>query len=182
MTSETTRFPISPLIRLTLLLLYLALTLPLPFLAAWTQAPLPPWGLAAGLGVGAILLYGALGEQVQVNAAGIRVSYPGWISWLWRRNWSLDWSEIESLKPRRTGQGGMVYYCQTRSGQAYLLPMRMAGFGRFVALVQTHTGIDTSEVYPLAQPWMYLILLLVTFLLLLVDGWTLWTVSTLPNL
>jgi hypothetical protein len=76
----------------------------------------------------------------------------------------------------------MVYYCQTRSGQAYLLPMRMAGFGRFVALVQTHTGIDTSEVYPLAQPWMYLILLLVTFLLLLVDGWTLWTVSTLPNL
>ena len=50
--------------------------------------------------------------------------------------------------------------------------MRIAGFARLVNLVQAKTGIDTSNVYPLAQPWMYMILLGLSLLLLLVDGWT----------
>jgi hypothetical protein len=54
--------------------------------------------------------------------------------------------------------------------------MRVVGFARLVQLVETYTGIDTTDIRPLAQPWMYLILLGLTLLLLLVDGWTIWTV------
>jgi hypothetical protein len=78
-----------------------------------------------------------------------------------------------------TGQGGLVYYFLSKTGQAYLLPMRVAGFGRLVALVQAKTGIDTRDVRPLSQPWMYLILLGCTVLLLAIDAWTIWTASTL---
>jgi hypothetical protein len=54
----------------------------------------------------------------------------------------------------------------------------VVGFARLVKLVEAHTGIDTTDVRPLAQPWMYLILLGFTLLLLLVDGWTIWTALT----
>jgi hypothetical protein len=160
---------------LTLLLLYGALTLPLPFLAEVTGAPIPTSWLWLGIGLGALALYAALTEQVLVNHQGIQVTYPQWVPRFFRQRWSLPWSEITALKPRSTGQGGIVYYFLSQSGQGYLLPMRVAGFARLVDRVQAQTGIDTRDVRPLSQPWMYLILLAFTLLLWLVDGWTIWT-------
>jgi hypothetical protein len=173
-TSEWT-FRISPLIRLTLLLFYSALTLPLPFLAEVTQAPVSPSILGIGLILGAVLLYAALTERVVLTEQAIALTYPRWVPGLFRRRWSLDWSEVQALKPRTTGQGGLVYYLLSRSGAAFLLPMRVAGFGQLVRSVEAKTGIDTTDVRPLAQPWMYLILLGLTLLLLLVDGWAIAT-------
>lgn len=172
-------FRISPLIRLTLLLFYVALTVPLPFLADVTQAPVPPGALAIGLGLGAIALYAALSERVILTETGIQVAYPRWVPDLLRKGWSLHWADITALKPRSTGQGGLVYYFLTKAGEAKLLPMRVAGFARLVALVQAKTGIDTTDVRPLSQPWMYLILLGLTLLLLLIDIWTIWTAFTI---
>lgn len=164
-------FRISPLICLTLLSLYVALTLPLPFLARVTAAPISPALLGVALVLGGVILLGALSEQVILDERGIQVAYPAWARLIWRRGWSLAWSEIHSLKPRSTGQGGLVYYFLTQAGdQAYLLPMRVAGFGALVAEVQARTEIDTRDVKPLAQPWMYLILLGLTLLLLLIDA------------
>jgi hypothetical protein len=181
---EIDRFRLSPLIRLTLLLLYAALLLPLPFLAAVTQAPVPPWLLTAGAVLGAIALYGALSEQVVLTEAGIWVRYPGWINWLWRRGWQLTWDDIAALKPRSTGQGGLVYYFVSKNDhdQAYLLPMRVAGFARLVRQVEQRTGIDTQDVKPLSQPWMYLILLGFSLLLLLTDAWTITTAISLGQI
>ena len=74
---------------------------------------------------------------------------------------------------RTTGQGGLVYYFITvERDRAYLLPMRIAGFAKMVGIVADKTGIDTTDVRPLAQPWMYLILFILTIILLLIDAWT----------
>lgn len=172
-------FHISPLIRITLLCLYLALTLPLPFLAQASSAPVPPVLLWVGIGLGAVALYGALSERVIVDEEKIQVAYPSWLPKFFRKGWSLPWGDVKDLKMRTTGQGGLVYYFISKSSQkAYLLPMRVVGFARLVKLVETHTGIDTTDVRPLAQPWMYLILLGFTLLLFLADGWTIWTALT----
>ena len=171
-------FRISPLIRITLLLLYLALTIPLPFLAQATSAPVPPDLLWLGIGLGFLALYCALSERVILDEDGIKVTYPRWVPGFFRKGWVLPWAEIENLKLRTTGQGGLVYYFVSTSGKAYLLPMRVVGFSRLVELVQAKTGIDTTDVRPLAQPWMYLILLGFTTLLLLIDTWTISTALT----
>ncbi len=170
--SETFIFRISPLIKLTLLSLYIALTLPLPFLSQATNAPVSPVILVVGLTLGAIALYAALTERVIINDKGIQVSYPVWVPDLFRKGWYLPWSEIRALKPRTTGQGGLVYYFLNNSGEGYLLPMRVVGFAKLVRIVEAKTGIDTTDVRPLSQPWMYLILFGCTILLLLVDAWT----------
>jgi hypothetical protein len=166
-------FYLSPLIRLTLLSLYAALTLPLPFLATATAAPIASSWLWLGLALGAIALYGALSQRVILDSQGIQVNYPRWV--LFGGRWQLPWSEVVALQPRTTGQGGLVYYLVSQSGQGYLLPMRVAGFARLAARVQAETGLDTIDIKPLSQPWMYWVLLLFTGMLLLVDVWTIGT-------
>jgi hypothetical protein len=123
--------------------------------------------------LGAIALSGALSQRVVLNSQSIQVTYPRWV--LFGQNWQLRWSEVVALQPRTTGQGGLVYYLISQSGQAYLLPMRVAGFARLAQRIQAETGLDTIDVKPLSQPWMYWILLLLTGLLLLVDAWTIGT-------
>lgn len=172
---EPALFRLSPLIRITLLSLYVALTIPLPFLSEVTKAPVPPAALWVAIAIGAVGLYGVLCERVIVSEEGIQVTYPNWFPRLFRKGWSLPWTEVKALKPRSTGQGGLVYYFLSHSGEGYLLPMRVAGFGKLVGLVELKTGIDTRDVRPLSQPWMYLILLGCTLLLLLVDAWTIIT-------
>lgn len=173
--SSSSIFRLSPLIRITLLSLYVALTVPLPFLAQVTSAPISPALLWVGIGIGAIALYAVLSERVILDDRAISVTYPNWVPQFFRKGWSLDWANIKALKPRTTGQGGLVYYFLGTDGKGYLLPMRVAGFAELVRQVQAKTGIDTTDVRPLAQPWMYLILFGFTLLLLLVDGWTIFT-------
>jgi len=146
-----------------------------------TKAPVPPSALWAAIVVGAVGLYGVLCERVIVTEEGIQVTYPNWFPRLFRKGWSLPWTEVKALKPRSTGQGGLVYYFLSHSGEGYLLPMRVAGFGKLVGLVEAKTGIDTRDVRPLSQPWMYLILLFCTLLLLLVDAWTIVTAISLKT-
>ncbi|BAU13511.1 hypothetical protein LEP3755_40510 [Leptolyngbya sp. NIES-3755] len=176
----TDTFRISPLIRITLLSLYIALTTPLPFLAEATDAPVPSRWLWVGIAIGFVILFGALSERVIVDDQGIQVTYPAWVPF--RKGWQLPWSEVKALKPRSTGQGGLVYYFLSESGEGYLLPMRVVGFARLVDRVQKQTGIDTTDVKPLSQPWMYLILLGFTVLLLLIDAWTVSTAIELGKI
>ena len=165
-------FKISPLIQLTLTSLYIALVIPLPFLAAVTAAPVSPTLLWVAFVVGGIALYSGLSERVLVDSEGIAVTYPQWVQALGRKGWCLQWADITALKPRSTGQGGIVYYFLNQAqDKAYLLPMRVVGFAKLVRYVQAKTNIDTRDVRPLAQPWMYVILLGLTALLLLVDIW-----------
>ncbi|MEO0870072.1 MAG: hypothetical protein AAFY17_16905, partial [Cyanobacteria bacterium J06642_11] len=167
------RFRISPLIKVTLLSFYVALLGPLPFLAQATEAPISPRVLVVLAMLGAALLGAGLSEQVHTDDQGITMVSP--LPW---RGWSLAWSDIKALKPRSTGQNGTVYYFITEAAdRAYLLPMRVVGFARLVRTVEANTGIDTQDVKPLAQPWMYLFLLVMTGFLLLMDSWTIWTAT-----
>lgn len=175
-------FRISPLIRITLLCLYAALTAPLPFLSQVTAAPISPTLLFVGICLGAVALFAVLSERVILDEQAIQVTYPQWVPRFFRQGWSLPWADVKELKPRTTGQGGLVYYFVNHEGEAFLLPMRIAGFAKLVRQVQAKTGIDTTDVYPLAQPWMYLILLGFTLLLLLVDAWTIQTAISMGKL
>jgi hypothetical protein len=150
--SWSDQFPTSPLVRITLLALYGALMAPLPVLAKASQSPVSPTLLWLGIALGALGLYAALAQRVYTSDWGIEVRYPKWIRWLFRGGWALGWDRIVALKPRSTGQGGIVYYFVTQQQEAYLLPMRIAGFSRLVRQVEAQTGIDTQDVKPLAQP------------------------------
>jgi hypothetical protein len=180
-------FKISPLVRIALWSLYISLMLPLPFLARLNGGIEPLIGFQnsviwLGIAVlsGGILLQMILSEQVHLSEVGIAVHYPGWVPGPLRRDWSLAWSDIVDFKARSTGQGGLVYYLVSQNRSGFLLPMRIVGFSRMLRLIEIKTGIDTQDVKPLAQPWMYATLLGVSGLLAISDLWIIHRALTLP--
>ena len=167
-------YRLSPVVKITLVNLYLALTVPLPILAQVNQQQrLLNIALSIGLVLGLVALWGALSEQVLLDSQKIQVRYSTWVPTFFRSGWQLAWSDITALKCRSTGQGGLVYYFVTAAGdQAYLLPMRVAGFNRLTQDVSAQTGLDTRDVRPLSQPWMYFLLFLFTLILWAVEAGT----------
>ena len=143
----------APLIRFTLLTLYLALAAPLPWLAPPGLQPVLWLALATGLA----LVWAATSEQVELSSSGMRVGHPAWCSWLLRRGWQLPWPAIEAITPVATSQGGRVFY--VRSGdRAYLLPQRIARFEAFLHRFSQETGLDTGGIGRISPPWTYQLL------------------------
>lgn len=167
---------ISPLIRVTLWLFYFALVTPLPVLAHINHVgAITLSSLYVGISLGTIALAAALSEQVHLTQAGMGIDYPNWVPTWFRQGWFLAWQDITAIKPRSTSQGGLVYYLITPSGSAQLLPMRVAGFAQMTRTIEAQTGLKMVTVKPLAQVWMYGILLGFSLLLALIDIWILWT-------
>lgn len=165
-------YPMAPLIRFTLISLYLALVLPLPVLA---PAELQPW-LWAALPLGLAVVLALVSEQVELSGDGIRVGHPDWCAWLLRRGWQLNWDQITDLTPVATSQGGRVFYVRTADRSAYLLPQRVQAFEDFLNRFSQHTGLSTSSIGRISPPWTYQLLAVLCALLLageLITGWLL---------
>ena len=152
----------APLIRFTMISLYLALVLPLPVLA---PAELQGW-LWAALPLGLVLILALVSEQVELSNDGIRVGHPAWCSWLLRRGWELPWDAITGLTPVATSQGERVFYVRTKEGSAYLLPQRVQAFDDFLSRFSQHTGLNTSSIGRISPPWTYQLLAMLCSLFL----------------
>jgi len=165
---ESRAYPMAPLIRFTLLALYLALVLPLPLLAPAGLRPV----LLAAVPLGLVLVVALTSERVELDERELRVGHPSWCSWWLRRGWALPRESIAALTPVATSQGGRVFYVRTRASgpepaPAWLLPQRVAGFEDFLARFSAHTGIDTTGVGRISPPWTYRLLAVLCAVMLL---------------
>ena len=159
-------FQLSPLIRGTLITVYLALVLPLPALA---PESLRLWMFAA-VPLGLLVVLAMLSEQVTVSNSGITVGHPSWCSWLLRRGWSLNWTDMKALVPVGTSQGGKVFYITTHDQGQRLLPQRLERFDRFLSLIQSQGSLRTTGVGRLTPPWTYQLLAVLAALMLVGEG------------
>ena len=168
------RYPMAPLIRFTLISLYLALVLPLPVLA---PTELQAW-LWAALPLGLVLILALVSEQVELSDSGIRVGHPAWCGWLLRRGWQLNWDQITGLTPVATSQGGRVFYVRTADGSAYLLPQRVQAFEDFLSRFSQASGLDTSSIGRISPPWTYQLLAVICGVMLAAE--TAWVFQLVP--
>ncbi len=175
--AERQAFGMAPLIRFTLLALYAALALPLPWIAPQALAP---W-LWGAFWSGWLVIWALTSERVVVDGTGLQVGHPAWCSWCLRRGWQLSWRQVGGLTPVATSQGGRVYYVRTGgegeggsapAGRAYLLPQRVERFEDFLARFSQHTGIPTSSVARITPPWTYQLLAAMSGALLAGEVWT----------
>ncbi len=166
MSNDRHCFQISPLIRGTLIAVYLALVLPLPSLAPESLRI----GLIAAVLIGFIVVMAMLSEQVVLTNTGIAVGHPAWCNWVLRRGWSLEWNQMKALVPVGTSQGGKVFYITTHDQQQRLLPQRLQNFDQFLNLVQAQSSLKTTGVGRLSPPWTYQLLAALSLLMLLGEG------------
>ncbi|MEB3265067.1 MAG: hypothetical protein VKN13_00455 [Cyanobacteriota bacterium] len=160
---EPELYPMAPLIRGTLVSLYLALVLPLPLLApSGAMRGAVVMAVAAGL----VLVLAITSERVQLDGHGLQVTLAPWCQpWL-RRGWRLPWADVCDLTAVATSQGGRVFYVRSRQGGAMLLPQRVARLESFLERFSTATGVNTAAVGRISPPWTYQLLALLSGLML----------------
>ena len=150
-------------VKSSLISLYLALTIPIPFIAIDRFKTLSLFTFVVGL----YFIIDITSDYVETcnNKISYKTSFIS--KTLWRKNWEISWKDIKFIKSLPTSQGSKVYYFITNNGDSFLIPQRVEYFERFLIIVSENTGIDTNDVNCLSPLWTYKLLTFLSVLMII---------------
>ena len=150
-------------VKSSLITLYLALTVPIPFITI------------DNLKITSIIIF-VLGLYLIINitndyveTCNNKISYKSsFISrFLGKKNWEISWKDIKLIKSLPTSQGSKVYYFNTYQGENFLVPQRLENFEKFILIVSANTGISIDEISYISPLWTYKLLTLLSVMMII---------------
>ena len=151
-------------VKSSLISLYLALTIPIPFIAI-DKLKIPSISTFV---IGLYLIINITSDYVETSNNNISYKTSFISKALGRKNWEISWKDIKLIKSQPTSQGSKVFYLNTKKGDNYLIPQRIENFERFLSIVSQNTGINIKEISYISPLWTYK--LLTTLSVLMVIG------------
>ena len=150
-------------VKSSLISLYLALTIPIPFISIDTLKV--PSITAFVLGLFSIINI----TSDYVETCSSKISYKtSFISkTLGRRSWEISWKDIKLIKSLPTSQGSRVYYFNTIKDENFLFPQRVENFEKFLLVISKNTGISMNDISYLSPIWTYKLLTLLSVLMII---------------
>ena len=149
-------------VKSSLITLYLALTIPIPFISIDKLKILSITTFVLGL----YLIINITSDYVET--CNNKISYKtSFISrTLGRKNWEIFWKDIKLIESLPTSQGSKVFYFNTKKGDNFLIPQRVENFGKFLLIVSKNTGIATNELSYISPLWTYKLLTFLSVLMI----------------
>ena len=150
-------------VRSSLISLYLALTIPIPFISSEKLKILSIITFVLGL----FLIINITNDYV--NTCDNKISYEtSFISKIFgKKSWEIFWKDIKSIKSFPTSQGSKVYYFITIKNESFLVPQRVENFKRFVSIIQKKTNQDVIELTYISPMWTYKLLTALSILMII---------------
>ena len=150
-------------VKSSLISLYLALTIPIPFISIEKLKILSIFTFVLGL----YLIINITSDYVET--CNKKISYKtSFISkTLGRKNWEIFWKDIKLIKTLPTSQGSKVYYFNTNKGDNFLIPQRVENLEKFFLIVSKNTGININEMSYISPLWTYKLLTLLSILMII---------------
>ena len=150
-------------VKSSLISLYLALTIPIPFISIDKLKIFSIFIFVLGL----YLIINITSDYVETcnNKISYKNSFISKI--LGRKNWEISWKEIKLIKTLPTSQGSKVYYFNTNNGDNFLIPQRVENFEKFLLIVSKNTGIKSNEISYISPLWTYKLLTLLSVLMII---------------
>jgi len=150
-------------VKSSLISLYLALTIPVPFISIDQLKIISIIAFVLGL----YLVISITSDYVETcnNKIAYKISFISKI--LGRKNWEISWKDIKLIKSLPTSQGSKVYYFNTFKGDNFLVPQRLENFDKFLVNVSKNTGIALNEISYLSPLWTYKLLTLLSVLMII---------------
>ena len=141
-------------VKSSLICLYLALTIPIPFISIEKLKILSIFSFLLGL----YLIIDITSDYVETcnNKILYKTSFVSKI--LGRKNWEVSWKDIKSIKTLPTSQGGKVHYLKTNKGENFLIPQRIENFEKFLSIISSKSGIDVNNISYISPLWTYKVL------------------------
>jgi len=149
-------------VKSSLITLYLALTIPIPFISIDKLKILSITAFVLGL----YLIINITSDYVET--CNNKISYKtSFISrTLGRKNWEIFWKDIKLIESLPTSQGSKVFYFNTKKGDNFLIPQRVENFEKFLLIVSKNTGIATNELSYISPLWTYKLLTFLSILMI----------------
>ena len=149
-------------VKSSLITLYLALTIPIPFISIDQLKILSITAFVLGL----YLIINITSDYVET--CNNKISYKtSFISrTLGRKNWEIFWKDIKLIESLPTSQGSKVFYFKTKKGDNFLIPQRVENFEKFLLIVSKNTGIATNELSYISPLWTYKLLTFLSVLMI----------------
>ena len=150
-------------VKSSLISLYLALTIPLPFISI-EKLKIPSIIIFA---LGLYLIINITSDYVETCSKKISYKSSFISKLLGKKNWEIFWKDIKLIKSLPTSQGSKVYYFNTHQGENFLVPQRVEKFEKFLLIVSSNTGIDINQISYISPLWTYKLLTLLSVLMII---------------
>ena len=150
-------------VKSSLVFLYLALTIPIPFISI-DRLKIPS---VITFVLGLYLIINITSDYVETcnNKISYKTSFIS--KTLGKKNWEISWKDIKLIKSLPTSQGSKVYYFNTFQGDNFLVPQRVENFEKFLLIVSSNTGIATNEISYISPLWTYKLLTLLSVVMII---------------
>ena len=150
-------------VKSSLISLYLALTLPIPFIS--TDKLRIPSMIVFVLGL--YLIFNITSDYVETCDKKISYKTSLISKSLGKINWEILWKDIKLIKSLPTSQGSKVFYFNTNEGNNFLVPQRVENFEKLLLVVTKKTGISVDEISYISPLWTYKLLTLLSGLMII---------------
>ena len=152
-------------VKSSLISLYLALTIPIPFISI-DKFIIPSIVLFI---LGLFLIINITNDYVETcnNKISYKTSFISKL--LGRKNWEVSWKDIKLIKSLPTSQGSKVYYFNTVEGDNFLLPQRVENFEKFLLIISQNTGIAIDGISYISPLWTYKLLTLLSTVMIVCE-------------
>ena len=149
-------------VKSSLVSLYLALTIPLPFIS--TEKLKIPSILIFALGI--YLIINITSDHVETCSNKISYKSSFISKFFGKKNWEISWKDIKLIKSLPTSQGSKVYYFNTIKGDNFLVPQRVENLEKFLLIVSKNTGIAINGMSYITPLWTYKLLTIISVLMI----------------
>ena len=148
------RFKILFAVKSSLISLYLALTIPIPFISIDKLKNFSIFAFILGL----YLIISITSEYIET--CNNKISYKTSLisRYFGKTNWEISWRDIKLIKSLPTSQGSKVYYFNTHKGDNFLIPQRIENLEKFLLVIHKNTKINVDEISYLSPMWTYKLL------------------------
>ena len=141
-------------VKSSLISLYIALTIPLPFISI-EKLKIPSVVIFA---LGLYLIINITSDYVETCSNKISYKSSFISKFLGKKTWEIPWKDIKLIKSLPTSQGSKIYYFNTFQGDNFLVPQRVENFERFLFIISKNTGIAIDEISYISPLWTYKLL------------------------
>ena len=148
-------------VKSSLISLYLALTIPIPFISL-DKFKIPSTILFV---LGLYLIINITSDYVETSNKKISYKTTFIAEFLGKKTWEISWKDIKLIKSLPTSQGSKVYYFNTVQGDNFLVPQRLENFEKFLFIVSEKIGKDISDISYISPLWTYKLLTLLSVLM-----------------
>ena len=150
-------------VKASLILLYIALTVPIPFITGKELKIIAIFTFVLGL----ILIINITNDYVEICDKKISYKTTFISSFLGKKGWSIFWKEIKLIKSLPTSQGSKVHYFITTKDESFLIPQRVENLEEFLSIISLKANLKIDKISYISPIWTYKLLTYLSFCMII---------------